>query len=109
MFNSAVATLNAPPVSIVLNWKSSYDGANGALIDMSQAVPGYSAHPDILAALATGASDPALARYGPVEGDPGFRRFTMPKLIAMKCKSPRAVIRPLSQPCWRSRGMATVS
>jgi aspartate/methionine/tyrosine aminotransferase len=73
MFNSAVATLNAPPVSIVLNWKSSYDGANGPLIDMSQAVPGYSAHPDILAALARGASDPALARYGPVEGDPEFR------------------------------------
>ena len=47
MFNSAVTTLNAPPVSIVLNWKSSYDGANGPLIDMSQAVPGYSAHPDI--------------------------------------------------------------
>ena len=73
MFNSAVATLNAPPVSIVLNWKSSYDGANGPLIDMSQAVPGYSAHPDILGALAKGASDPALARYGPVEGDPEFR------------------------------------
>ena len=73
MFNSAVATLNAPPVSIVLNWKSSYDGANGPLIDMSQAVPGYSAHPNILAALAEGASDPALARYGPVEGDPEFR------------------------------------
>ena len=59
MFNSAVATLNAPPVSIVLNWKSSYDGSNGPLIDMSQAVPGYSAHPDILATLAEGASDPA--------------------------------------------------
>ena len=73
MFNSAVAGLNAPPVSIVLNWKASYDGANGPLIDMSQAVPGYSAHPDILAALAKGASDPALARYGPVEGDPEFR------------------------------------
>ncbi len=73
MFNSAVATLNAPPVSIVLNWKSSYDGANGPLIDMSQAVPGYSAHPDILTALAKAASDPVLARYGPVEGDPEFR------------------------------------
>ncbi|MFZ9135334.1 MAG: aminotransferase class I/II-fold pyridoxal phosphate-dependent enzyme [Candidatus Puniceispirillaceae bacterium] len=74
MFNSAVATLNAPPVSVVLNWKSSYDGANGPLIDMSQAVPGYASHPDILAALAAAAADPALARYGPVEGDPDFRR-----------------------------------
>ena len=73
MFNSAVATLSAPPVSVVLNWKSSYDGANGPLIDMSQAVPGYAAHPDILAALATAAADPELARYGPVEGDSAFR------------------------------------
>ncbi|MBL6596636.1 MAG: aminotransferase [Candidatus Puniceispirillum sp.] len=73
MFNSAVATLNAPPVSVVLNWKSSYDGANGPLIDMSQAVPGYPSHPDILAALAVAAADPALARYGPVEGDADFR------------------------------------
>ncbi len=74
MFNAAVASLNAPPVSVVLNWKSSYDGAKGPLIDMSQAVPGYPAHDDILRALATAAADPALARYGPVEGDPALRK-----------------------------------
>ena len=48
MFNSAVLKLNAPPVSTVLNWKLSYNGTNGPLIDMSQAVPGYPAHEEVL-------------------------------------------------------------
>jgi len=73
MFNSAVTNLNAPPVSIVLNWKLSYDGKKGPLIDMSQAVPGYAAHAEILASLSLAAADPELARYGPVEGDLDFR------------------------------------
>ena len=73
MFNSAVFKLNAPPVSTVLNWKLSYDGTNGPLIDMSQAVPGYPAHEEVLKSLSLAAADPALARYGPVEGDMEFR------------------------------------
>ncbi|MEL0166005.1 MAG: aminotransferase class I/II-fold pyridoxal phosphate-dependent enzyme, partial [Alphaproteobacteria bacterium] len=74
MFNTAVTKLNAPPVSVVLNWKASYDDSQGALIDMSQAVPGYTAHDDMLAALAEAASQPDLARYGPVEGDMPLRQ-----------------------------------
>ena len=73
MFNTAVTKLNAPPVSVVLNWKSSYDDSQGPLIDMSQAVPGYAAHDDMLAALGQAAADPELARYGPVEGDTTLR------------------------------------
>ena len=73
MFNTAVTKLNAPPVSVVLNWKSSYDDSQGPLIDMSQAVPGYAAHDDMLAALGQAAADPELARYGPVEGDMTLR------------------------------------
>lgn len=73
MFNPAVEALNAPPVSIVLDWKSSYDGRHGEMIDMSQAVPGYAAHPDMLAALADAAVMPDNARYGRVEGDDNFR------------------------------------
>ena len=69
MFNTAVTKLTAPPVSVVLNWKASYDQSQDALIDMSQAVPGYTAHNDMLAALAEAAANPELARYGPVEGD----------------------------------------
>ena len=73
MFNTAVTKLNAPPVSVVLNWKSSYDDSQGPLIDMSQAVPGYAAHDYMLAALGQAAADPELARYGPVEGDTTLR------------------------------------
>ena len=73
MFNAAITNLNAPPVSVVLNWKSSYDDRQGPLIDMSQAVPGYTAHDDMLTALAAAAASPELARYGPVEGDRALR------------------------------------
>ena len=74
MFNTAVTKLNAPPVSVVLNWKASYDQSQGDLIDMSQAVPGYTAHNEMLAALAEAAADPELSRYGPVEGDMPLRK-----------------------------------
>ena len=74
MFNTAVTKLNAPPVSVVLNWKASYNQSQGDLIDMSQAVPGYMAHDDIMAALAEAAANPELARYGPVEGEMPLRQ-----------------------------------
>ena len=74
MFNTAITKLNAPPVSVVLNWKASYDQSQGDLIDMSQAVPGYTAHNEMLAALAEAAADPELSRYGPVEGDMPLRK-----------------------------------
>jgi len=73
MLNKAVTGLNSPPVSTVLNWKSSYSGGSGPLIDMSQAVPGYPAHESVLSALGSAAANPDLARYGPVEGEPAFR------------------------------------
>jgi aspartate/methionine/tyrosine aminotransferase len=69
MFNPAVAKLTAPPVSVVQDWRAAYDGGRGDMIDMSQAVPGYAAHPDMTAALEQAAADPDAARYGRVEGD----------------------------------------
>lgn len=72
-FNPAIAALTAPPVSVVQDWRNSYDGSNGDLIDMSQAVPGYAAHPDMLAALGSAAGEQDSARYGRVEGDDGLR------------------------------------
>ena len=69
MFNPAVSKLTAPPVSVVQDWRAAYDGGRGALIDMSQAVPGYAAHPDMTAALESAAADRDAARYGRVEGD----------------------------------------
>ena len=83
MFNPAVEALNAPPVSTVLDWKASYDGRHGDMIDMSQAVPGYPAHPDMLSALAKAAAMPDNARYGRVEGDDNLRTAYAQHLSAL--------------------------
>ena len=69
MFNPAISKLTAPPVSVVQDWRASYDGKLGELIDMSQAVPGFPAHPEMTKALQAAASDQDAARYGRVEGD----------------------------------------
>ena len=69
MFNPAISALNAPPVSVVQDWRASYAGDKGDLIDMSQAVPGYPAHPAMIAALEAAGCDlwaifDAGAHYG---------------------------------------------
>lgn len=73
MFNPAISRLTAPPVSVVQDWRASYEGGKGSLIDMSQAVPGYAAHPAMIKALETAAANPDSARYGRVEGDQDLR------------------------------------
>ncbi|MDZ7603403.1 MAG: aspartate/tyrosine/aromatic aminotransferase, partial [Hoeflea sp.] len=69
-FNPLVQTLAAPPIPEVQAWKREYDGRLGPLIDLSQAVPGYPPHPDMLTWLGQGASSPALAGYGDIAGEP---------------------------------------
>ena len=73
MFNPAITALTAPPVSVVQDWRASYAGQLGPLIDMSQAVPGYDAHADMTAALQAAAADTGTAKYGRVEGDTTLR------------------------------------
>ncbi|KAA0971271.1 aminotransferase [Aureimonas fodinaquatilis] len=72
-FNPLVETLTAPPIPHVQSWARAYSGACGPLIDLSQAVPGYAPHHDLLAALGQCASDPRLAGYGAIEGEPELR------------------------------------
>jgi aspartate/methionine/tyrosine aminotransferase len=67
--NPAIDLLSPPPVPSVQRWAAAYSGIHGPLIDLSQAVPGYPAHPDLLRWLGEAAGDPALAGYGPIEGD----------------------------------------
>jgi len=74
MVNPAVSKRTAPPVSVVQDWRVAYDGSRGEMIDMSQAVPGYTAHPDMTHALERAAADTEAARYGRVEGDWDLRR-----------------------------------
>ena len=72
-FNPLVERLAPPPVPSVFAWSRSYDGSRGPLIDLSQAVPGYPPHPDMLSLLGEMASSTAYCGYGPIEGDSGLR------------------------------------
>lgn len=73
MFNPNVNAMSAPPVAVVQDWISAYDGQCGPLIDLSQAVPGYPPHPDMMASLLRAASDPSSLGYGNIEGDDSLR------------------------------------
>jgi len=72
-FNPLVAGVAPPPIPEIMGWARSYDGAQGPAIDMSQAVPGYPPHPDLLAWLGEMAASPAFAGYGDIEGEPALR------------------------------------
>lgn len=71
--NPLVETLASPPIPEVQAWKKQYNASLGPLIDMSQAVPGYPPHPDMLDWLGEAAGSLAMAGYGDIEGEPGLR------------------------------------
>ncbi|WEX85887.1 aminotransferase [Sinorhizobium garamanticum] len=72
-FNPLVEKLSPPPVPSVLAWARAYDGARGPLIDLSQAVPGYPAHPDMLKWLGEASASTAYTGYGAIEGEAELR------------------------------------
>ena len=72
-FNSLVRDTGSPPIPEAQGWTRGYDGRHGELIDLSQAVPGYPPHPELLADLAREAGSAAAARYGDIYGDLGLR------------------------------------
>lgn len=71
--NPLVADLAPPPIPSVQAWARAYNGSFGPTIDLSQAVPGYPPHPDLIALLTAAAADPSAAAYGPIEGDRALR------------------------------------
>ncbi|SOE16520.1 hypothetical protein SAMN05877838_1389 [Hoeflea halophila] len=71
--NPLVETLSAPPIPEVQAWKHDYDGRLGPLLDLSQAVPGYPPHPDMLGWLGEAAGSVAMAGYGDIEGEHELR------------------------------------
>lgn len=73
-FNPAVEALAAPPIPTVFSWGRSYDGRYGPMIDLSQAVPGYAPHPEMLRLLGEHAAARASTGYGPIEGEDRLRR-----------------------------------
>jgi aspartate/methionine/tyrosine aminotransferase len=62
-----------PPIPAVRAWAGRYDGRAGPILDLTQAVPGYPPHPDLLAKLAEAAGGRAAATYGPIDGEPALR------------------------------------
>ena len=72
-FNPLVETLAPPPIPSVFAWGDAYDGRSGPMIDLSQAVPGYPPHPDMLRLLGEYAASRAYTGYGPIEGEDGLR------------------------------------
>jgi aspartate/methionine/tyrosine aminotransferase len=71
--NPLINRLSAPPIPAVQAWARDYDGSRGALIDLSQAVPGYPPHPDMLHFLGEAAGSVAYAGYGSIEGEKVLR------------------------------------
>ncbi|MBO9100084.1 aminotransferase [Rhizobium sp. B230/85] len=71
--NPLVTRLSPPPIPSVHAWGKAYDGRLGPLIDLSQAVPGYPTHPEMLRLLGQAAASPAMTGYGPIEGEPVLR------------------------------------
>jgi aspartate/methionine/tyrosine aminotransferase len=71
--NPLVQRLSPPPIPAVQAWGRAY-GGEGAVIDLSQAVPGYPPHPDLLAWLGEAARSTAYTGYGEIEGEPALRQ-----------------------------------
>ncbi|MCP8940651.1 aminotransferase [Alsobacter sp. SYSU M60028] len=71
--NPHLADTGSPPIPEAQAWLRRYEGARGPLLDLSQAVPGYPPHDDMLARLAAAAGDAACAGYGPIVGDAQLR------------------------------------
>ena len=72
-FNPLVRDTGSPPIPEAQGWARRYDGSRGPLIDLSQAVPGYPPHRDLLKHLSDAAGTESAARYGDIYGDVNLR------------------------------------
>jgi aspartate/methionine/tyrosine aminotransferase len=80
MLKTPQATLNpdlldtgTPPIPEAQGWARAYDGHNGPLIDLSQAVPGSPPPQELLQRLGEAAGATDSARYGAITGDLALR------------------------------------
>ena len=71
--NPLLLGTDAPPIPAAAAWKAAYDGRQGSLLDLAQAVPGLPPPDALLDRLAAAARDPASATYGPILGDAALR------------------------------------
>lgn len=71
--NADVLAVRPPPIPEARGWAGRYDGRHGPVLDLTQAVPGYAPHPDLVRHLARAAADPASFGYGHITGDLALR------------------------------------
>lgn len=62
-----------PPIPAARAWAARYDGRLGPPLDLTQAVPGYPPHAELLARLGDAAGRRETAGYGPIAGDEALR------------------------------------
>jgi len=77
-----VRATGAPPIPAARTWAARYRGQAGPAIDLTQAVPGYPPHPELLARLAAAAGTRAGAAYGDIFGDETLRAALAADLTA---------------------------
>ncbi len=82
-FNPLVRDTGTPPIPEAQGWAKRYNGSHGPLIDLSQAVPGYPPHPDLLKHLADAAGTTAAAKYGDIYGDQSLRDVLATELTSL--------------------------
>ncbi len=82
-FNPLVRDTGSPPIPEAQGWAKRYNGSHGPLIDLSQAVPGYPPHPDLLKHLADAAGTTAAAKYGDIYGDQSLRDVLATELTSL--------------------------
>jgi aspartate/methionine/tyrosine aminotransferase len=73
LLNQNLTLTAAPPIPEAKAWAARYDGSAGPLIDLSQAVPGYPPHSDLLQRLGDAARSREAATYGDILGDAPLR------------------------------------
>ena len=80
--NPAVAAVASPPIPEARAWAARYDGRSGPAIDLTQAVPGYAPHPDLVAHLTESVGERASFGYGEITGDEALREAYAAELNA---------------------------
>ena len=72
-FSPTILATDEPPIPAARAWATRYAGQSGPVLDLTQAVPSYPPHPEMLARLGEAAGSPAAAGYGPNAGDVALR------------------------------------
>ena len=67
--NPNIKNIISPPIPKALSWIKYYDGSMGEIIDMSQAVPSYPPHENLIKYFIDSSSNNEYAKYGDIEGD----------------------------------------